>query len=251
MAVEERHALETRYVAVADACQARRATAALDALERLAERSQPVICMPFAVCDDILRSDKYRTYHQRLESAEREPTASGDHADREIVGARLFPTYHKHIHYAALSPDGRGLSNYGAVAIRWWVAPTYLGQRASLLEVNSFMFFDRHSLGQRSAQIPLGFRAVWEDRMKLAATKLGPRLTAATAVRALADLLLQPGATRADDDFIEVAIYAEEGLDTEDVDLVTLQSRASTAEDSHRWELVKAICATRRITLVE
>ena len=57
-----------------------------------------------------------------------------------MVEARLFPMYGEHIAYAALSPDGRGLPNYGPIAVRWQVAPAYVGRRASLLEENSFIF---------------------------------------------------------------------------------------------------------------
>lgn len=240
-----------RHCAARDDCHSRGVESRLTKLEDLAETSRPVIAMPFAVCDDILRSDKYRNYHQRIESGERDPAGSGDHSDRVMVGTRLFPNFYHHIHYAALSPDGRGLPNYGAVAMRWEVTPTYLGRRASLIEMNSFTFYDHHSLGDRGATIPPGYRAIWEDRAKLAAAKIAPRLTPATGESTLPSLLLGPSATRIDDDYIEVAIYADKGLDTQDVDMVTVQGWPNTPEDGHRRELVEEICAVRGITFVE
>jgi hypothetical protein len=174
-------------------------------LEGLAEGSRPVIVMDFVVCDDILRSGKYRNYDKRVESGERNPAKATDHAERQMASERLFPTYAEHLHYAALSPDGRGLASYGtgAVAVRWDVTDAYLGRRASLLEENSYTFFDHHGLGARGAVIPLGYRAIWEERAKLAVAKLAARLTAATSEGSLGGLLLHAGATRSDDDFIE------------------------------------------------
>jgi hypothetical protein len=162
----------------AHATSTRRGTAPLlGKVEALAEQSLPVIAMPFAACDDILRPGKYRNYDQRISSGERTPAGAQDHADREMVGARLFPMYDQYILYAALSPDGRGLSSYGTVAVRWEVTANYLARRASLLEENSFHFYDHHALGARGATIPAGYRAIWDDRAKLVTAKLAPRLT--------------------------------------------------------------------------
>ncbi len=207
--------------------------------------------MSFAACDDILRPGKYRNYHQRIDSGERGPADASDHSDRDMVGARLYPMYNEHIQYAALSPDGRGLSSYGPVAVRWDVTPTYLGRRSSLLDENSYTFYDHYGLGLRGATIPPGHRAIWEDRAKLVAVKLAPRLTTATPESNLPGLLLQAGRTRNDDDFVEIAIYADRGLDTRDVNLVTLQRRPGTSEESHRLELVRETCASRGVALIE
>jgi hypothetical protein len=249
-AAAEREDLMRRYEAARHDAEARRVAPLLAKVEALAEQSRPVIAMPFAVCDDILRSDKYRNYDQRMDSGEREPANAGDHADREMVGERLYPRYSQHINYAALSPDGRGLLSYGPVAVCWEVTPTYLGRRASLLDENSFFFYDQYSLGSRGATVPPGHRATWEDRAKLVAAKIAQHLTPATG-DGLRPLLLQAGSTRKEDDFIEIAIYAEGGLDTQDVSKVTLLRAAMTPEEEHRVELVRDICRTRSITLVE
>jgi hypothetical protein len=250
-AAAEHEELMRRYDAARDDSEARRVAPLLAKLEALAEQSRPVIAMSFAACDDILRSDKYRNYDQRTDSREREPAGEQDHADRDMVGRKLFPRYSQHIHYAALSPDGRGLLSYGAVAVCWEVTPAYLGRRASLLDENSFFFYDHYALGQLGATIPPGHRAIWKDRAKLVAAKLAPRLTAATGESSLPRLLLQAGKTRNEDDFVEIAIYADGALDSDDVSMVTLQRSATTAEEIHRRELVREICGTRGITLIE
>ena len=204
-----------------------------------------MINMSFRACDDILRPSKYRNYHQRVGSGEREPAEAQHHADRSMVGKRLFKVYKEHIQYAALSPDGRGLLNYGPVAVRWQVLQSYLGRRISLLEENSFTFYNQHELGRLGATTPAGHQAVWDDRAKLVAAKLTPRLTTATAESSLAGLLMRAGATRKDDEFVEIFICAAEGLDTRDVDMVTFQRAAMTPEEGHRRDLVREACAAR------
>jgi hypothetical protein len=247
----ERVELSRRYDAARAEAVTRGLSSLVETLEAVAHHSLPVISMGFEVCDDILRPDKYRNYHQRVDSGERNPAAAENHADREIVGARLFPNYHHHIQYAALSPDGSGLPTYGAVAVRWRVTSTYLGRRASLLEDNSYTFFEHNHLGELGATIPSGYRAVWEDRVQLVVAKVAERLTIAMEESSLSRLLLRPTADKKNDEFVEVAIYADGGLETEDVDRVTLTRAATTREERHRLRLIRDMCASRGIQLVE
>jgi hypothetical protein len=241
----ERDELDKRYVHVRNDAVRRSIGPLLNKLEALAEQSRPVINMSFAACDDIIRPDKYRTYDQRVRSGERDPAESQHHSDRSKVGDVLFPVYKEHIVYAALSPDGRGLLSYGPVAVRWEVLPRYLGPRISLLEENSFTFYEKNHLGDLGATLPAGYRAIWEDRAKLAAAKLAPSLTASTAEASVAGLLVQSGATRKADEFIEIYIYDEKGLDTREVDLVTMQRAPATSEEHLRWQLVCEACGAR------
>ena len=247
----ERDELDRRYKDAKAGCQAMGLEHLLTELEQLAEQSRPVISMSFEACDDILRSGKYHNYSRRVDSGERTLADATNHSDRETVGARLFAGYHQHIHYAALSPDGRGLLSYGPIAVRWEVTPDYLGKRATLLEENSFIFYDRHALGELRATVPAGYQAIWDDRSKLAACKGAHRLTVATGVSALASVLFHPGKSRIEDDFVEVMIFADEGLDTLDVDRVTLSRSPRSEEESHRRELVRQACAGRGIGFVE
>lgn len=247
IAVSEHEELARRYEAARADAKARGIEPLLAQLEALAGQALPVIGMSFAACDDILRPGKYRNYHQRVESGERDPASMQDHADRDMVGARLCPMYEQRIVYAALSPDGRGLVHYGPVAVRWNVTPTYLGRRASLLEENSFVFYNRHSLGARGSKTPEGYRATWPDRAKLAVAKLVSHSTRATEESNPPDVLLRVGTSREDDDFIEVFIYAERGLDTRDVNMVTLQRPPITSEERRRRELIVEMCAMRDV----
>jgi hypothetical protein len=120
-----------------------------------------------------------------------------------------------------------------------------------LLEQNSYILFAKHALGQLGAILPAGHQAVREDRAKLATTKLTPRITPATAEGDLPGLLLTEGATRDTDEMIEIAIYADEGLDTQDVDMVTIQRAPGKSEEVHRRDIVRETCGHRGIAFVE
>jgi hypothetical protein len=97
-AVAEHDHLLKRATAARDEARLRGLAPLLAKLETLAEQSRPVIAMAFEVCDDILRSKKYRNYDRRVDSGEREPAKELDHADRQTAGGRLFPMYDDHIH---------------------------------------------------------------------------------------------------------------------------------------------------------
>lgn len=131
-----------------------------------------------------------------------------------------------------------------------WTTPFFFDRWVSLLEENSYTFFDQHHLGRIGTAIPPGYRAVWADRAKLVIAKLTPRLTSATSKRELADLLLHAGATRKDDRFVEVHIYAEGGLDARDVDLVSFQRPPTTPDEHYRWALVQSECLDRGIRVI-
>ena len=244
-AAAERVELEKLYDASRLDAEARKVALLLGKLEELAERCLPVIAMSFEACDDILRPGKYRNYHQRVDSGERDPASAQNHSDREMVGARLFPMYHQHIHYAALSPDGRGLESYGPIAVCWSVTAAYLGRRISVLDENSFILYERFGLGRLGATLPPGHQAVWDDRAKLVAAKLAEHLTPATKEANLPRMLLPAGKTRKDDIFFEIVLYADTGIDTVDVSRVTVQSATKTDGERTRLELVRAMCAAR------
>jgi len=250
-ALAEQTALQARYAAARADAATRGVEALLSDLEGIAERALPTIAMPLDVCDLILRSDKYRNYSQRVARRERPPAAQWDHGNRMMVNERLFPNYGQHIVFAALSADGRGLASFGVVAMTWNVTEHYLGQRATLLEENSYAFFERHSLGGLSgAGAPSGYRAIWQDRCLLVTAKLASRLTPATARSSLEKLLFSVGVSKMTDDYVEVTIYAEDdGLDTLDVARVTLLGKVATPDENDLWARIEASCARRKIAV--
>ena len=255
-AQKERGELAARYAAAKQDATSRNVLSLVTKLETLAGQARPVIAMTFGACDDILRSGKYRNYDQRVGSGERDPATSANHSDRKMAGEKLYSMYSQHIDYAALSINGRAPKSYGAVAVQWQVTPAYLGRRASLLEDNSFTFFNKHGLGHHlGTPVPPGYRAVWDDRAMLVVAKLVPELTSATGENELPGLFIKDGSGRPDEEFIEIAIYAraepDGGLDTVDVNQVTIQRVATTPEEIHRVELIRDVCTARSIVLVE
>ena len=243
-AERERGRLLERYECVRTACNRKHLKRLLKRLMRLAKNAAPAIAMPFEVCDAVFRSRKYLNYYQSIHARQRSPAGPVHHADREKVSAQLFPAYHQHIVYAALSPDDRGLENYGSVMVFWDGNADYVDRRTSLLEENSYRFYERHDLGRLGAVTPVGYRSVWKDRAKLAAAKLGPRFSPATNLDELASLLLhsEPG-DREKDDFIEIAVYADDGLDLLDVDRVVVQVAPTTLEERRRLAVLRERCS--------
>ena len=246
-ALAEQGALQARYISARNDCETRGVDKLLDALEAVAERSLPVIAMSFEACDGVFRSRKYLNYQQSVDANLRHPAHSVDHADRASVGARMFASYDQHIAYAALSPSGRGLANYGKVMVSWRVTQDYLQKRISLLEENSYIFYARHDLGRLGSTPPMGYRATWGDRARLVGAKLGSRLTVSTRTAKLHTLLLRSGVSRDDDEFVEVMIYADKGLDTLDVDRVLVQVAPSTSEEHRRWEILQQSCRAQGV----
>ena len=240
-----------RYRQARNDCAVRNVNSLVDSLEAVAERSQPVIAMSFEACDGVFRSKKYLNYGQSVSANLRGSARPVDHSDRASVGARLFASYDQHIAYAALSPDGRGLSSYGKVMVSWHVTMDYLQKRMSLLEENSYSFYERHCLGRLGSTPPAGYLSTWDDRAKLVGAKLGPRLTIATDSAKLNTLLLRSGVNRDDDDFVEIMIYADKGIDTQDVGRVLIQVPPSTPEEHHRQAILRDSCRARGVKYVE
>lgn len=245
-ALDEREDLITRYETARRAGDATR----LDEIERLASEARPTITMSVEACDDIMRDRKYRSYEQRLERGDRQAAMEGDHSDRGQVSAKLFPTYEDNVVYAALTSGKRGLHSYGAISVLWEVTEHYLGKRMSLLEENSFHFYDKHDLARLGAPIPKGYRSVWKDRAKLAVAKIGPKISGAMSLAAMNDLFFCPMDQRYDDTFIEIAIHAEEGLDSLDVKAVSVLA-VPEQDDANRLRCVRDTCRKRGIEIVE
>lgn len=249
-AISERPELDVRYEAAKADLKNRGLDRPLEVLERLVEASQPVVTMDCDACDDLLRDGKYRNYHARVEIGDRHIASEINHGDRLMVNERVYPGYGRHLQYGLLSPDGRGLPNYGPVAVRWRVDPHYLATRATLLEENEFNFFETHNLGGLGTVVPPGYRAVWEDRVKLVVAKLTPKLNASVGVGEISDLLMSAGAERRSDNFVEVVIYARGGIDSRDVDQLALLEPLTDPTSQRKWQGVLETCNNRGIRVV-
>ena len=133
----------------------------------------------------------------------------GDEWDalRRIADAALFRGGEREIRFAALSLDGEGLPHYGACALTLRVE--YTADRSTVFEQNSAVFALEHTVADlvKGNTETLGRRAVWGERAKLCVAKLAHRIDSTTSPAEFPRLLLSPGPTAGEDDFVEVHIW--------------------------------------------
>jgi len=81
--------------------------------------------------------------------------------------------------------------------------------RASVMEENSILFSERHP-----HFLPKGFRALWSQRAQIAVAKLADEIESDTPENRFPGILLKSGATRDEDEFIEVHILGSMSIQT-------------------------------------
>lgn len=128
--------------------------------------------------------------------------------------------------------------------------PGCLEQRMILLEQNSFHLYEAHGLTESEKGLPSGHVAVWENRDKLAVAKLGQRLTSDMEDAEISDLLLYRGTHPQNDDYIEVAIYAEDGLDSRDINQI-LATNLKKIRKKEEYDDVQSMCRGLAINFPE
>lgn len=125
---------------------------------------------------------------------------------RLLADDLLFPYYKDEIRFAALSLDGKGVTQYGRCSIV--LAEASVRRRATVFEKNSVDFCRERGLGfgslGSSVRIPTGYRATWEERGKLAAAKLEGAITSDSQEKVFPEILLDNDMR----DFVEVHIYS-------------------------------------------
>lgn len=205
---DEVAALDRRYQAAKKDAAARKADLVLQDFENALSRSKAVITRNHS---DVLRlasstRQLYATYYQLVESGVRLPDGNEWGVVRELADTLLFPQYKQHMRFGALSLDGRGLPNYGDCSIV--LREELIAERTSVFEENSALFVERHGIKiSRHPKVPKGHRAAWADRAKLGAAKLHSSIDSKTTPDKYSLILLKPGATSGDDEFIEVHIF--------------------------------------------
>jgi len=207
---EERDQLERRYQNAANNADIRGARQSLEGFETAVEKSKAVIARPLWELLRLASSESqiYATYYQLLEGGVRSPAGDKWDVFRPALDAVVFPSYCKHIRYAALSLDGRGSTHYGDC----FLIPRddMIAHRASVLEENALIWASRYTdLGSldKSPELPKGYRATWNGRARLAVAKLGSEILAGTLPNEHARILLKQGTKSEDDEFIEVHIF--------------------------------------------
>lgn len=187
----------------------------------------------------------FSNYHRLTDAQVRKAALEQHHIDRRVADDALFPNYLEHIVQGALSCDGQGLPNYGPVGV--FLKNTVAQLRVSLLIDNSFGFLKRHFQFQKP--LPTGYRAVWDDRSRLAVVKHQPELTSSMSESEIRKLIVRPGPDRYSDDFIEVHIY--DGFDKRAIESVILSRLLARRSDRNRWQDLKELLTAEGIDFEE
>jgi len=173
----------------------------------LQAKSGVVVSLPASAARDLLIDTKkvFLNYETLVGKELRLPALQPDDHRRAGVVGILFGSYGAEIRYGVLALGDRGPATYGEVSCR--LRDVAVTDRVSFLESNSYAFVERHHLTPASP-LPLGYRAVWDNRHLLGAVKLAPSLTPGQTEDKWPDLLVQSNATdRGADEFIEAHIY--------------------------------------------
>ena len=239
--------LERNYnAAIADAV-ARDIPSRLQVLERLLERSVATINVRPNIALNMTLGQNYISYYNALDHGARKIAERQYHAHRRAVDDKVHTGYGEEILNAALSVDGRGLTNYGPITLE--LRQISIEDRASVMRENSFDFYDRYKLGDRDAIEEPGWRSTWATRARLGVAHVEPSVTAATADAELPELILSNGNTRHDDRYMEVHIFGE--LTWENLNKVTLTQPLTTAEEQDDWLTGRKKLNGRGVTIVD
>jgi hypothetical protein len=215
----------------------------LDRLTALLTSLVAVIAVPVDMLLKMTLGAAYRSYHKAVDQDLR-PIAEEDyHRHRGVVDAAVHPQYFAEITNAAISTDGRGLNNYGAITLR--VAERFIAHRATVLRENAFAFFKRYDLGHRDAREAPGWRCVWPRRAELGVAHLAPEIMPSTRETSLPSLVLTAGADRDTDRFMEVHVFGM--LPIETIEQVSLDRPLVTAESQEEWNIARQKVVARGI----
>ena len=89
--------------------------------------------------------------------------------------------------------------------------------------------------------IPLGFKSTWSGRSQLVGAKLGPMLEPSTGAAEWAKMLVAPGASRAEDHFVEAHIYGS--FTSASVHSVHFFSAGASREDRGDFAVIEELIA--------
>jgi hypothetical protein len=191
----------------------RGADATVQAFEAYVEQAKPVLVCPFAEIKRLARADSElaNTFYSKGETnlLKGSHVLQGDKWDtiRAAAETAMFGDENKkEIHFAALSPDDEGLSNYGECSVTLRIP--LVAHRTSAFEENMLVFFKTKCDNYwRTERLPTGYRSDWSNRAKLAVAKLAHRIEATTQDGDFGGFLLTRGAGSADDQFIELHVF--------------------------------------------
>ena len=172
----------------------------------VANQSEAVVTLYAPEVFRLAVNDKelYASFYDLVRAGVRLPSEGFWDQVREAVDSRLFNYYKEHIRFAALSLNRRGLSHYGDCYLV--LKENMIAHRATVFEENSVVFMHRRQV-PITGELPTGYRAIWQDRGRLAVAKLAASISPNTVTADFPTLLLRDGKKPEDDQFVEVHIY--------------------------------------------
>ena len=248
----ERAELENRYRIACDRISESGSKENLsEFIDEVKNKSVAVANFNPAAADNILRNRKYLNYYSRSYQGVAPPNESLE-GIRRMVDNRVFGRYFDFMFFFALTLKGEiALKSYGSVSFII-KDDNFLELNASLLEENSFFFFDKHKLGSRDSMLPVGYQSVWRDRAMLAVAKCESLFTPVLKKSEFCTMLLSSNGDREHDCYIEIVVYGESGqLDISKFGRVQLGERLVTREAQEAWERVKAAARSLHIQVFE
>lgn len=195
------------YDAALDDARRRGVTAQARQLEAILQGTVATINIYANVFNNLAKGQNYMSYYNALALRLRRIAERKYHAHRLAVDAKVHTGCESEIVNAALSPDGRGLTNYGEITLV--LKAETIEDRASLMRENAFDFYERYQLGRRNAEEESGWRSTWADRSQLGVAHLCPSITPVTAGHDLVNHVLFCGPDRKEDRYLEIHIYGE------------------------------------------
>jgi tetratricopeptide (TPR) repeat protein len=226
-------ALENHYCQALEDAEMRGYVSQVRDLEVLLKNSVATINVTPKLLYCVAADGRYVSYYKAVDRGIRKIAERKYHAHRGVVDAAVHTGYETEIINAAVSPDGRGLTNYGPVTFQ--LRESTFGHRASVLRENAFDFFRRHDLGGLDTEEPPGWRSNWESRALLGVAHLAPEISSTTFD--LENLILSTGRTRPEDRYLEVHIHGDVPLQS--LSSATLEESLADAEKED-WEFGRA-----------
>ncbi len=229
--------------------------AVFDSFSAKTGSARAVWCKPWGEVQRLAVDDKQGagTYYQQIEAQMRVPDSDEWDALRRVTDAALFPGYEEQIRFAALSLDHTGPKSYGPITMTF--RDDFIAHRASVFDENTVVFMIRRDVKLKdAARTVLGYRAPWDSRGKLAATKLGAKLSTSTPEDAFAGVLLQQGPSSKDENFVEVHIYGPvtiRSIERVDVDLEAVKKREKAKPAKARLAQLRERLHKHRVELKE
>jgi hypothetical protein len=211
--------------------------------QRVATDSKALINRSIQSLANMLSSedDVSNNFYSLVDAALRLPESDVWNKVRVVADDIAFPRFKENIRFAALALDDRGLVHYGGCAVV--IKSSMIAARTSVMDENSLLWVNSQvAAGDLFSvvELPLGHRAPWSGRGKLAVTKLHSWLRADTSVDD-ASLLLRVGTSGAEDEFIEVHIWGP--LTAAAIDSVALPPAADRRERLYKQVLIDRLDA--------